>query len=64
MLGGLVSLIFLIGVVACQEPSAIDNNAGSTYKIAVGMPDLGNNNWQNTVKMAIDNLEEAQYSCL
>ncbi|MDE6577974.1 MAG: ABC transporter substrate-binding protein [Muribaculaceae bacterium] len=62
VLGGLVSLIFLIGVVSCQEPSAIDNNADSTYKIAVVMPDLGNNNWQNTVKMAIDNLEEAQYS--
>lgn len=26
------------------------------------MPDLGSNNWQNTVNMAIDNLEEAQAS--
>ena len=55
-----VCLILLVGFISCQEPSSIDNNAVSTYKIAVVMPDLDNNNWQNTVNMAIGNIEEAQ----
>ncbi|MDE6793217.1 MAG: hypothetical protein K2J48_09055, partial [Muribaculaceae bacterium] len=54
------ALILSVVFLSCQESPQPDNKEVSTFKVAVVMPALHNNNWQKIVDLAIENLEEAQ----
>ena len=54
------ALILSVVFLSCQESPQPDNKEESTFKVAVVMPALHNNNWQKIVDLSIENLEEAQ----